>query len=70
VDDEPNAVKNAIGYAEHHSRSHDAVIRVYDDAGNVIDFHRNNPPCWVLFRTCSETSRRDYRRRTMKKATA
>jgi len=35
--DEPNAVKNAIGYAEHHSRSHDAVIRVYDAAGNVIE---------------------------------
>jgi len=32
----PNAVANAIGYAEHRSRSHDAVIRVYDDAGNVI----------------------------------
>ena len=27
---------NAIGYAEHYSRSHDAVIRVYDEAGNVI----------------------------------
>jgi hypothetical protein len=25
---------NAIGYAMHSSRSHDAVIRVYDDAGN------------------------------------
>jgi hypothetical protein len=32
-----NAVANAIGYAEHYSRSHDAVIRVYDDAGNVIE---------------------------------
>ena len=30
---EPNAVSNAIGYAEHYSRSHDAVIRVYDDSG-------------------------------------
>jgi len=28
---------NAIGYAMHSSRSHDAVIRVYDDAGNVIE---------------------------------
>jgi hypothetical protein len=28
---------NAIGYAEHYSRSHDAVIRVYDAAGNVIE---------------------------------
>ena len=34
---EPNAVANAIGYAEHRSRSHDAVIRVYDDAGNVTE---------------------------------
>src|SRR5215472_7040809 len=29
---------NAIGYAMHSSRSHDAVIRVYDDAGNVIEW--------------------------------
>jgi hypothetical protein len=28
---------NAIGYAMHRSRSHAAVIRVYDDAGNVIE---------------------------------
>jgi hypothetical protein len=27
---------NAIGYAEFYSRSHDAVIRVYDAAGNVM----------------------------------
>ena len=33
---EPNAISNAIGYAMHRSRSHDAVIRVYDDAGNTI----------------------------------
>jgi hypothetical protein len=38
---EPNAVSNAIGYAEHRSCSHDAVIRVYDDAGNVIDTHEH-----------------------------
>jgi hypothetical protein len=36
---EPNAVGNAIDYAMHRSRSHDAVIRVYDDAGNVIETH-------------------------------
>jgi hypothetical protein len=35
----PNAVMNAIGYAEHCSRSHDVVIRVYDEAGNVIEMH-------------------------------
>jgi hypothetical protein len=32
---EPNAMANAIGYAQFYSRSHDAVIRVYDDAGNT-----------------------------------
>lgn len=30
---EPNAVTNAIGYAQFYSRSHDAVIRVFDKAG-------------------------------------
>ena len=39
--DGPNAVANAIGYAEHRSRSHHAVIRVYDDAGNVIETHQH-----------------------------
>jgi hypothetical protein len=32
---------NAIGYAMHSSRSHDAVIRVYDAAGNVIETHEH-----------------------------
>ncbi len=32
----PNAISNAIGYANFFSRSHNAVIRVYDEAGNVI----------------------------------
>ena len=36
-----NAVANAIGYAQHYSRSHNAVIRVYDDAGNVIETHQH-----------------------------
>jgi hypothetical protein len=36
---EPNAASNAIGYAEFYSRSHDAVIRVYDEACNVIETH-------------------------------
>ena len=35
---EPNAVSNAIGYAEHRSRSHHAVIRVYDAAGTSYSF--------------------------------
>jgi hypothetical protein len=34
---EPNAIGNAIGYAKFRSRSHDSVIRVYDEAGNVIE---------------------------------
>jgi hypothetical protein len=34
---EPNAVSNATGYAKFRSRSHDAVIRDYDEAGNVIE---------------------------------
>jgi len=38
--DGPNAVANAIGYAQHFSRSHHAVIRVYDAAGNVIQTAR------------------------------
>ena len=33
---------HAIGYAMHSSRSHDAVIRIYDVAGNVIETHEHN----------------------------
>jgi len=39
--DEPNAISNAIGYAKFRSRSHDAVIRVYDETGNVIDMREH-----------------------------
>ena len=28
---------HAIGYAMHSSRSHDALIRVYDDTGNLVE---------------------------------
>ena len=35
----PNAASNALSYAMHYIRSHDAVIRVYDEAGNVIETH-------------------------------
>ncbi len=40
---EPNAASSAINYATFFSRSHDAVIRVYDQAGNVIEVgeHKN-----------------------------
>jgi hypothetical protein len=30
---------NAIGYAMFFSRSHDAVIHVHNEAGNVIETH-------------------------------
>ena len=40
---------NAIGFAMHSSRSHDAVIRVYDDAGNVIEMHEHKGD----FKECS-----------------
>ena len=38
---EPNAIANAVGYAQHRSRSHCAVIRVYDVADNVIETHEH-----------------------------
>jgi hypothetical protein len=38
---EPNAISNAIGYVEHYSRSYGAVIRVFDEAGNVIETHEH-----------------------------
>ena len=37
--DGPNAASNAVGYANQYSRAHDAVIRVYDEAGNGIQTH-------------------------------
>ena len=45
-----------IGYAMHSSRSHDAVIRVYDDAGNVMEISAPSRAGWTskdfpLFRT-------------------
>jgi hypothetical protein len=36
---DPDAIGNAVGYAKFFSRTHDAVIRVYDEAGNVIETH-------------------------------
>jgi hypothetical protein len=37
----PNAVSKAIGYAKFQSRSDKAVIRVSDEAGNVIETHKH-----------------------------
>src|SRR2546430_3765186 len=36
---EPKGITNAISYAKFYSRSHDAVIRAYGDAGNGIETH-------------------------------
>jgi len=38
---EPDAIRNAIGYAKFYSRSHDAVIRVFDETGNLIETHEH-----------------------------
>jgi len=38
---EPDAISNAIDYAKFFSRSHNAAICVYDEAGNVIETHEH-----------------------------
>ena len=38
---EPDAIGDTGDYAKFRSRSHDAVIRVYDEAGNVIETHEH-----------------------------
>jgi hypothetical protein len=34
-------ISDAIDYARFYSRSHNVVIRVYDEAGNVIETHEH-----------------------------
>ena len=34
-------VSDAVEYAKFYSRSHHALIRVYNDAGNVIETHEH-----------------------------
>jgi len=41
LDDSAARFASAIGYAKFRSRSHDAVIRVCDDAGNVLETHEH-----------------------------
>jgi hypothetical protein len=38
---DPDAISYAIGYAKFFSRSHDAVIYIYDETGNVIQTHEH-----------------------------
>jgi hypothetical protein len=37
----PNATSNAVDYAKFFSRAHDAVVRVYDEAGNGLETHKH-----------------------------
>ena len=37
----PKAINDAIDHAKFFSRSHDAVVRIYDQAGNVIETHEH-----------------------------
>ena len=53
----PEAASNAVGYAKFYSSSHHAVIRVYDEAGNVIDpstlfSRRSHQRTTTAFRAC------------------
>jgi hypothetical protein len=36
---EPDAVSNAVAYAKFYSRSHPAIIRVFDRSGALIETH-------------------------------
>lgn len=38
---ELNALSNAIAYARFYSRAHNAVIHVYDAAGNILETHEH-----------------------------
>ena len=37
----PFAISNIVDHAKSYSRSHDAVVRVYDEASNVIETHEH-----------------------------
>src|SRR5215471_4995219 len=48
--------ENAIGYAKHGSRSYDAVIRVYDDAGKVIEMQKHKGRLSIIIFGCRITT--------------
>jgi hypothetical protein len=56
---EPDAISNAVDYAKFFSRSHHAVIRVYDDAGNEIETHEHTGDftVWRVLLASRRTSR-------------
>ena len=39
--DAPSAISSAIGYAQFNSRAHPAVIRVFDESGELIETHEH-----------------------------
>jgi hypothetical protein len=39
----PDAVNNAIGYASHHSRSHETEVRIFDEAGVFVESRNWTP---------------------------
>jgi hypothetical protein len=39
--DNADAISNAVGDPKFYSRSHDGAIRVYHEAGNVIETHEH-----------------------------
>jgi hypothetical protein len=41
----PDSISNAIGYAKFYSRSRHTVIRVCDEAGNMISTHEHAGNC-------------------------
>jgi hypothetical protein len=45
---ERNAISNAVDYAKFRSRSHDALIRVCDEAGNVIQTQEHSAFLLIL----------------------
>ncbi len=45
---EPNAIQNALGYAQFYSRAESAVIHVYDVAGNLIETHEHADFKWKI----------------------
>ena len=53
--------QDAIKYAKFHGRSHDVVIRVYDEAGNVIEAHEHGGDFKAVSSLIASTSVRSNR---------
>ena len=56
------AIGKAICYVKFYTRSHDAVIRVYDDAGNVIETHEHRGVFKYAVKQCELPARSDQLR--------